>query len=109
MKSSIYKHSRVNEVAGKVGEGLDRRALKAVRRNFAPQESIGDLLGLCKVSVIVIDMFQYLNLPWLQPSSDMSPARPSELLTMPFCVECCFKDKQLQATKMNTKANIAPC
>ncbi len=57
MKSCIYEHSRVNEVAGKVGEGLDRRALKAVRRNLAPQESIGDLLGLYKVSVIVIDKF----------------------------------------------------
>lgn len=57
MKSCIDEHSRVNKVAGKIGEGLDRRALKAVRRNLAPQESIGDLFGLCKVSAIAINMF----------------------------------------------------
>lgn len=50
MKSCIYEHSRVNEVAGKVGEGLDRRAFKAVRWNLAPQESIGDLFGLWQKS-----------------------------------------------------------
>jgi hypothetical protein len=62
MKSCIDEHRRVDDVTEKVGEGLDRRALKAVSRDLASQESIGDLLGLCKVSVIAIDILQVLDL-----------------------------------------------
>lgn len=58
MKSCIYEHRSVDEVADKVGERPDRRALKAMSRNLASQESIGDLLGLYRVSAIAIDMLE---------------------------------------------------
>jgi hypothetical protein len=62
MESRIDEHRRVDEVTEKVGEGLDRGALKAMSRDLASQESIGDLLRLQKVSAIAIDMLQVLDL-----------------------------------------------
>lgn len=62
VKSCIDEYRRVGEVTEKVGEGLDRRALKAMSRDLASQESIGDLLRLQKVSTIAIDMLQVLDL-----------------------------------------------
>jgi hypothetical protein len=56
MKSCVDEHRRVEDITGKVGEGLDRRALKAMSRDLASQKSIGDLLGLHKVSAIAIDI-----------------------------------------------------
>lgn len=58
VKGCVYEHGSVDEVAGKVGEGPDRRALKAMSRDLASQESIGDILGLEKVSAIAIDMLE---------------------------------------------------
>jgi hypothetical protein len=67
VKSCIDEHRRVDEVTEKVGEGLDRRALKAMSRDLASQESIGDLLRLCKVSGIAIDILQTQELTLASP------------------------------------------
>lgn len=77
-------------------------------RNLAPQESIGDLLGLRKVSAIAIDIHKYWNLPWLRPLSDMSPARPSELLTMPFLRRILLQTQSTSRNKNKYKSKPRP-